>query len=136
MAREVPCACWRSSRKPSAPAPWPTGDGRPVLSRMGRVARGMRPHEHLATPCPRDEKMPAMLGGRAFPTTEALPEPYRIPPLLPSPGLVSSPSLGDGDAEPEGRIAQLVEQLTLNQRVPGSSPGAPTKQIKHLPPYF
>ena len=31
-----------------------------------------------------------------------------------------------------GRIAQLVEQLTLNQRVPGSSPGAPTKQIKHL----
>src|SRR5579871_1169182 len=29
-----------------------------------------------------------------------------------------------------GRIAQLVEQLTLNQRVPGSSPGAPTKQVK------
>src|SRR6266481_3311057 len=27
-----------------------------------------------------------------------------------------------------GRIAQLVEQLTLNQRVPGSSPGAPTKE--------
>ena len=27
-----------------------------------------------------------------------------------------------------GRIAQLVEQLTLNQRVPGSSPGAPTTQ--------
>src|SRR5262245_42914835 len=26
----------------------------------------------------------------------------------------------------QGRIAQLVEQLTLNQRVPGSSPGAPT----------
>src|SRR4029077_2732551 len=26
-----------------------------------------------------------------------------------------------------GRIAQLVQQLTLNQRVPGSSPGAPTK---------
>ena len=31
-----------------------------------------------------------------------------------------------------GRIAQLVEQLTLNQRVPGSSPGAPTNQIKRL----
>src|SRR5262249_12391693 len=31
-----------------------------------------------------------------------------------------------------GRIAQLVEQLTLNQRVPGSSPGAPTNQIKDL----
>jgi hypothetical protein len=29
-----------------------------------------------------------------------------------------------------GRIAQLVEQLTLNQRVPGSSPGAPT--IQHI----
>jgi hypothetical protein len=26
-----------------------------------------------------------------------------------------------------GRIAQLVEQMTLNHRVPGSSPGAPTK---------
>jgi hypothetical protein len=26
-----------------------------------------------------------------------------------------------------GRIAQLVEQLTLNQRVLGSSPSAPTK---------
>ena len=31
-----------------------------------------------------------------------------------------------------GRIAQLVEQLTLNQRVPGSSPGAPTKLFGHL----
>ena len=27
-----------------------------------------------------------------------------------------------------GRIAQLVEQMTLNHRVPGSSPGAPTKK--------
>jgi hypothetical protein len=32
---------------------------------------------------------------------------------------------------PNGRIAQVVEQLTLNQRVVGSSPTAPTKiQIK------
>jgi hypothetical protein len=31
-----------------------------------------------------------------------------------------------------GRIAQLVEQLTLNQRVPGSSPGAPTNKIKDI----
>ena len=34
-----------------------------------------------------------------------------------------------------GRIAQLVEQMTLNHRVPGSSPGAPTKffsKIKHF----
>ena len=31
-----------------------------------------------------------------------------------------------------GRIAQLVEQLTLNQRVPGSSPGAPTIALKIL----
>jgi hypothetical protein len=31
-----------------------------------------------------------------------------------------------------GRIAQLVEQLTLNQRVPGSSPGAPTTQSSGL----
>ena len=31
-----------------------------------------------------------------------------------------------------GRIAQLVEQMTLNHRVPGSSPGAPTNPFKHL----
>src|SRR6516225_1836557 len=31
-----------------------------------------------------------------------------------------------------GRIAQLVEQLTLNQRVPGSSPGAPTKKLQKI----
>jgi hypothetical protein len=31
-----------------------------------------------------------------------------------------------------GRIAQLVEQLTLNQRVQGSSPCAPTRQNKDL----
>ncbi|CCE08008.1 hypothetical protein BRAS3843_2520023 [Bradyrhizobium sp. STM 3843] len=31
-----------------------------------------------------------------------------------------------------GRIAQLVEQLTLNQRVLGSSPSAPTMPFKDL----
>ena len=31
-----------------------------------------------------------------------------------------------------GRIAQLVEQLTLNQRVQGSSPGAPTNHFNNL----
>src|SRR5215813_7812469 len=38
-------------------------------------------------------------------------------------------------ASSDGRIAQLVEQLTLNQRVPGSSPGAPTIawEIKKAP---
>ena len=33
-----------------------------------------------------------------------------------------------------GRIAQLVEQLTLNQRVPGSSPGASTNIFNGLAP--
>jgi hypothetical protein len=33
-----------------------------------------------------------------------------------------------------GRIAQLVEQMTLNHRVPGSSPGAPTKHFKQFRP--
>jgi hypothetical protein len=32
----------------------------------------------------------------------------------------------------DGRIAQFVEQLTLNQRVQGSSPCAPTIEIKDL----
>src|ERR1700674_470061 len=31
-----------------------------------------------------------------------------------------------------GCIAQLVEQLTLNQRVAGSSPATPTNEIKEL----
>src|SRR6516164_7515629 len=31
-----------------------------------------------------------------------------------------------------GRIAQLVEQLTLNQRVQGSSPCAPTRLVNYL----
>ena len=33
-----------------------------------------------------------------------------------------------------GRIAQLVEQLTLNQRVLGSSPSASTTPFTRLPP--
>ena len=36
----------------------------------------------------------------------------------------------------DGRIAQLVEQLTLNQRVHGSSPCAPTIEINDLDPHF
>jgi hypothetical protein len=35
----------------------------------------------------------------------------------------------------DGRIAQVVEQLTLNQRVVGSSPTAPTKDFKELDQY-
>jgi hypothetical protein len=31
-----------------------------------------------------------------------------------------------------GRIAQLVEQLTLNQRAQGSSPCAPTNDFNHI----
>src|SRR5688572_5590809 len=54
--------------------------------------------------------------------------------LLDSPASLcyTNPSCGGFLALVAGRIAQLVEQLTLNQRVPGSSPGAPTNQIKHL----
>ena len=37
-----------------------------------------------------------------------------------------------GFAPAVGRIAQLVEQLTLNQRVQGSNPCAPTNEIKGL----
>ncbi len=37
-----------------------------------------------------------------------------------------------GSALATGRIAQLVEQLTLNQRVQGSNPCAPTNEIKDL----
>ena len=43
--------------------------------------------------------------------------------------LLQDASLRGSPASRPGRIAQLVEQLTLNQRVPGSSPGAPTKLL-------
>src|SRR5262249_37930519 len=59
--------------------------------------------------------------------------------LIPSPSLDSGNSLcyrtppaQPAGAKISGRIAQLVEQLTLNQRVPGSSPGAPTNKSKDL----
>src|SRR5208283_4996123 len=42
---------------------------------------------------------------------------------------------GPGSGQFDGRIAQLVEQLTLNQRVQGSSPCAPTIEIKGLGRY-
>jgi hypothetical protein len=44
------------------------------------------------------------------------------------PGLTREPRPRDFD----GRIAQLVEQLTLNQRVVGSSPTAPTIEINEI----
>ena len=46
--------------------------------------------------------------------------------------LLNDAALAKAFRTSSGRIAQLVEQLTLNQRVPGSSPGAPTKLFKHL----
>ena len=46
--------------------------------------------------------------------------------------VLSSRPLRVVNVHPRGRIAQLVEQLTLNQRVQGSSPCAPTNKIKEL----
>ena len=45
--------------------------------------------------------------------------------------LIRTPVLGL-KAPGGGRVAQLVEQLTLNQRVTGSIPVAPTKEIKDI----
>src|SRR5262249_205094 len=66
-------------------------------------------------------------------------KPSRTEPLRPFPGqwepaLLQDAALAAGGGRHSGRIAQLVEQLTLNQRVPGSSPGAPTNEIKALSP--
>src|SRR5262245_11000808 len=41
-------------------------------------------------------------------------------------------ALGPAPVAQNGCIAQLVEQLTLNQRVAGSSPATPTNKIKDL----
>ena len=46
--------------------------------------------------------------------------------------LLQDAALAGSRGRHSGRIAQLVEQLTLNQRVPGSSPGAPTKLLHIL----
>ena len=56
------------------------------------------------------------------------PKPYGLTSLFPStspPDFAIYPAL-------VGRIAQLAEQLTLNQRVQGSSPCAPTKFFRPL----
>lgn len=55
------------------------------------------------------------------------PYPVENPPpgLLPARKAFATRTPPSG-ATPDGRIAQLVEQLTLNQRVLGSSPSAPT----------
>src|SRR4051794_39237468 len=50
----------------------------------------------------------------------------RSPPWTPQERFGRRPVHKRKPAKAVGRIAQLVEQLTLNQRVPGSSPGAPT----------
>jgi hypothetical protein len=48
--------------------------------------------------------------------------------------IVRHPGRRNGPFAPcgDGCIAQLVEQLTLNQRVEGSSPSTPTNEIKTL----
>jgi hypothetical protein len=44
-----------------------------------------------------------------------------------APGAMKPDLVALGLAPAGGRIAQLVEQLTLNQRVQGSNPCAPTR---------
>ena len=46
-----------------------------------------------------------------------------------APGAMKPALVALGLAPAGGRIAQLVEQLTLNQRVQGSNPCAPTKWV-------
>src|SRR4029077_12569837 len=58
--------------------------------------------------------------------------PTRAPRSLDSPEVLCYRPPPTGDRGRPGRIAQLVEQLTLNQRVQGSSPCAPTNYVKHL----
>ena len=50
--------------------------------------------------------------------------------MLPAPPLQSAKVAG-ASPHGSGRIAQLVEQLTLNQRVLGSSPSASTTFLRH-----
>ena len=52
----------------------------------------------------------------------------------PAPLCYTTPARGFARDHGYGRIAQLVEQLTLNQRVQGSSPCAPTNQNKYSTP--
>jgi hypothetical protein len=71
-----------------------------------------------------DEQKPSRKSMRFGPSLDSgNPLCYRTPPPRPV-------------GQNSGRIAQLVEQLTLNQRVPGSSPGAPTNKINYLCAYL
>ena len=49
-----------------------------------------------------------------------------------APGAMKRALVVPGFTLAAGRIAQLVEQLTLNQRVQGSNPCAPTNEINTL----
>ena len=46
---------------------------------------------------------------------------------------LARPSDPQYNARRDGRLAQLVEQLTLNQRVRGSSPRSPSRAFGHFP---
>jgi hypothetical protein len=104
LIRAPACARVNSSGKPGPRSDWVPRDASVAgCPSRGRAEGGILRHTEQIDTRPRG---PSLDSGN--------PLCYRTEPLR---GLCRRHS---------GRIAQLVEQLTLNQRVPGSSPGAPT----------
>jgi hypothetical protein len=111
----------RRELRPSARGPAATTPRLDVPQAARRVARES-PRGHNGVGTPLDRPRPLCYSTRPAPTGI---------------GAVARPSLRGNLvrrvlSRPSGRIAQLVEQLTLNQRVQGSSPCAPTNKINNL----
>ena len=115
-------------------------DGRPARGRRAQaVTSRIWLAAAVALPAPRHDRR--RKGSRRAKTRRlslfverALRAPMFFGRLAGQPGipLLHDARLGGSPRRHFGRIAQLVEQLTLNQRVQGSSPCAPTTKIKHL----
>src|SRR5690606_23504141 len=140
--------CLRPRRAAARPHLVPP-PAQPVLLGRGPVVRlchprrhgrrrplGLRPSEPLRAP----PRPPAVLagGGGAVLTlrTKSCPRRSALPSAKKSPRRISpenSPLTASSDpiifCRLSGHLAQLVEQLTLNQRVEGSTPSVPTTRI-------
>ena len=138
----TPPVTQQPDRAPVVPAPRPIGPPAPrrfptpPTTPACAISRGLAPSSLPATPC----SMPRRRGPyRRSPSTSRTRDPLSARFQHPL-GNYRSPSPRTGDRTPSpgynsfsppfarGPLAQLAEQLTLNQPVPGSSPGGLTSK--------
>src|SRR5271169_6200716 len=122
LRRREPSLKWRWPKKRAPPAPPADPSSRRPAPRAGR-ARETAPTAP-ARPGPARRATPPAPAAQAKNSSTATAESDDRPAIA-----LLSTSLGGLAIEPPGGcIAQLVEQLTLNQRVEGSSPPATTNE--------